>query len=79
MPYNELEYQFVVTPRLKELLAEKDFTQTEISRITGIDQSVISRFDHQSRHADIVLFKLAEALNCNIKDLFTVSRVRVGK
>jgi len=69
----EPKYRLVVTPRLQELLKEQGYSQTEIARKTGIDQSIISRFDQQSRHADVVLFKLAAALDCNIQDLFVIT------
>ncbi|SEO06595.1 Cro/C1-type HTH DNA-binding domain-containing protein [Terribacillus saccharophilus] len=73
MPDIEPKYRLVVTPRLQELLKEQGYSQTEIARKTGIDQSIISRFDQQSRHADVVLFKLAAALDCNIQDLFVIT------
>ncbi|AIF68375.1 hypothetical protein GZ22_18215 (plasmid) [Terribacillus saccharophilus] len=73
MPDIEPKYKLVVTPRLQELLTEHGYSQTEIARKTGIDQSIISRFDQQSRHADVVLFKLAAALDCNIQDLFIIT------
>lgn len=73
MPDIEQKFRLIVTPRLQELLDSEGLTQSEISRRTGIDQSIISRFDQQSRHADVVLFKLAAALDCNIQDLFVIT------
>lgn len=71
--------RLVVTPRLQEILNDMDISQSELAKETGLDQSTISRFDKQSRHADIVLFKLAAALDCNIQDLFTITYEKAGR
>lgn len=73
MPNDDNKQRLVVTPRLQEVLQEKGIRQSELELLTGIEQSLLSRFDKQKRHSDIVLFKLAAALDCNIHDLFIVT------
>lgn len=59
-----------VKPRLNGLLAQREMTQHELARRTGIPQGTISRFDKNERHAASHLFKISKALGVNIEDLF---------
>lgn len=61
-----------VTPRLTEILKEKNITQLQLAEMTGIPQGTISRFDRNERHVDWHLFAIASALNVNVPDLFVI-------
>lgn len=60
----------VVKPKLNQILKERNMTQMELSKISGVPQGSISRFDKNSRHEDSHLFNIAKALDLNINDLF---------
>jgi len=62
----------VVRPRLSELLKERGITQLELSRMSGVPQGTISRFDKNNRHEAAHLFTIARALGVQIEDLFEV-------
>lgn len=62
-----------VKPRLKDVLARKKIKQKELSRITGISESVLSRFDKQIRHDALTKFIIRDALELeSTDDLFEV-------
>lgn len=61
-----------VIPRLGEILKERGMTQVQLSKLTGINQAVISRFDRNKQHQDSHLFVIAKVLNLKIEDLFIV-------
>jgi transcriptional regulator with XRE-family HTH domain len=57
---------------LKRLMAEKKYTQTALSELSGVPQTVISRYARGSSSYDAsYLFALAEALELeSIENLF---------
>lgn len=62
-----------VRPRLKKLLKEKGIKQKELSRLTGIAEPTLSRFDKQNGHEAKTKFILRDALGLNSTDeLFEV-------
>lgn len=63
----------IVTPQLGKILKSRDMTQVEISNLSEVPQSAISRFDKNKQHSDIHLFSIAKALNIRVEDLFDVT------
>lgn len=61
-----------VTPRLREILKERNMTQMQLSELSGVKQATISRFDRNSGCDYITLFQLSKALEISIEELFTV-------
>lgn len=62
-----------VRPRLKEIMEARDIKQRELSLMTGISESVLSRFDKQERHDAMIKFILRDALGLkSTDDLFNV-------
>jgi transcriptional regulator with XRE-family HTH domain len=59
-----------VRPNLMSLLKEKGITQMELSKLSGVPQGSISRFDKNSRHEDEHVFSIADALGVTIDKLF---------
>ncbi|MNW36765.1 helix-turn-helix protein [compost metagenome] len=64
-----------VKPNLIALLKERGMTQQQLSELSGVPQSAISRFDTNKQHSDIHLFSIARALNVKIEDIFVVSEL----
>ena len=67
-----MDSEYIIRPRLNKILKERNLTQVQISKMTGIPQGTISKFDRNKQHMDVHLFSLARALNINIEDLFHV-------
>ncbi|MET3505618.1 helix-turn-helix domain-containing protein [Halalkalibacter oceani] len=67
--------RYIVTPKLNELLKERGMTQVDLSKITGIGQGTISRFDKNKQHKDVHLVTIASALDVKIEDLFYIFEV----
>ncbi|MFE7083734.1 helix-turn-helix domain-containing protein [Priestia megaterium] len=63
---------FTVKPRLNDLMRERGLTQMKLSKMTGVPQSSISRFDRNTQHIDWHLFKIAKALEISVEDLFEI-------
>lgn len=59
-----------VRPNLMPLLKEKGITQMELSKLSGVPQGSISRFDKNTRHEDEHVFSIADALGVTIDKLF---------
>lgn len=64
--------KYNVTPRLGEILKERNMTQLDLVELTGISQSAISRFDRNKQHLDIHLVIISKALNIRMEDLFKI-------
>ncbi|EWH19779.1 MULTISPECIES: helix-turn-helix domain-containing protein [Bacillus] len=62
-----------VRPRLQMILDKKGWSQSELSRRSGVTQATISRFDSAERHYDRHVFAIARALGVNVEDLFEVT------
>lgn len=63
----------IVKPRLSEILKARDMTQMDISMLSKVPQSAISRFDKNTQHSDIHLFSISRALGINVEELFEVT------
>lgn len=63
----------IVKPRLMALLKERGLTQMQLSKISGVPQGSISRFDRNDRHVDAHIFAIAKALDLKVEDLFEVT------
>ncbi|MFD1267586.1 helix-turn-helix domain-containing protein [Paenibacillus motobuensis] len=61
-----------VTPRLNEILKERDITQLQLAAMSGVPQPSISRFDKNTRHEAVHLFAISCALGVSIEELFRV-------
>lgn len=66
---------YTVTPQLRKILADRKMTQLELSEISGIPQSAISRFDTNKQHSDLHLVAISKALQVSIEDLFHIAEV----
>ncbi|WP_255301143.1 helix-turn-helix domain-containing protein [Bacillus sp. Marseille-P3800] len=64
--------------RVLKILKERGMSQSELSRISGIQQPVISRFDKNGLYKIETLFILAKALDLRIEDLFEVTYINEG-
>lgn len=60
----------LVRPNLMPLLKEKGITQMELSKMSGVPQGSISRFDKNFRHDDDHVFSIAESLGVTMDKLF---------
>jgi transcriptional regulator with XRE-family HTH domain len=60
-----------VTPRLSAILKSRGITHAAFAEKVGV-QPTISRFDKMERHDDTNLFRIAQALDLHIKDLFEI-------
>lgn len=59
-----------ISENLKELLAEKGITQTDLSREIHISQSAVSNWLHNKKEPSIEsLWVLADYFNCTIDQL----------
>lgn len=61
-----------VTPRLSTILKERGFTHATFAELVGVPQPTISRFDKMSRHNSTNLFRIAQALDLRIEELFEI-------
>lgn len=61
-----------VKTRIKELLAERGWTQKELEEHTQISQAVLSRMDKNTRYEGWHLVKLARAFDIPMDQLFIV-------
>lgn len=69
-----------ITRRLVELINEKNLTQKDLSMITGLTESTISRYvsgDRIPRGKN--LDKLAKALDTSVEDLMGISNINKEK
>lgn len=56
--------------RLEEVRTARNLTQTELSQLSGVDQSTISLYETHKRQPGLpILHKLAGALKCQVSDL----------
>lgn len=63
---------YEITPRLTEILRERQMTQSFLANKAKIPQAAISRFDKSASHSDIHLIAISRALNITIEELFHV-------
>ncbi|MET1249488.1 helix-turn-helix transcriptional regulator [Sporolactobacillus sp. STCC-11] len=68
------EARVKIRPRLRDLLNDQEMTQKELSLLTGIAPSILSRFDDQKSHKDEHLFLIAEALGRTVEELFKIEK-----
>ena len=55
---------------LRKMRADRDFTQVELAKKTGVTQAAISRYEDGSALPSLdVAVKIAEALRCSVDDL----------
>lgn len=63
---------YIVTPKLMQILKERNLTQLQLAELSGVQQGTISRFDKNKQHMDIHLVMISKALNLQIEDLFEI-------
>lgn len=61
-----------VTPRLSEILEERNLRQKDLAVMAGTTEATISRFSRQSRYEIETLIRISNALELKIEDLFVV-------
>lgn len=63
---------YTVIPILGKILKDRGMTQVELSKLTGIPQGTISKFDRNKQHQDVHLVTIAKVLGLSIEDLFYI-------
>jgi transcriptional regulator with XRE-family HTH domain len=63
----------IVEPQLKNIMSSKGITQKELSIMTGIPQSTISRFDKTDSHKQTHVVIILKTLGIAYEELFKVS------
>lgn len=61
-----------VSPRLSEILTERELRQKDLAEMAGTTEATISRFSRQSRYEIETLVRISRALDLQIEDLFTI-------
>jgi putative transcriptional regulator len=66
-----IEQEYVVNFKLRDMLEEKDWSQRQLSRVSGIRQATIN--DMATNSVTLIrmdnLAKLCQTLECNIEDV----------
>ncbi|CAF1725472.1 hypothetical protein NRS6084_00944 [Bacillus subtilis] len=70
--------KLTVKPRLGELLSKLGWSQSELSRRSGVPQASISRFDHSERHYDWHVASIMKATGAKYEELFEVKETEEG-
>lgn len=70
--------KITITPKLNQILKDRQMTQNELSELTGIPQGTISRFDKNSRFEISYLFTISKALGIGIEDLFEMTQEEIN-
>lgn len=64
--------------KLKEIRKSKNMTQSQLSDISGVSLRMIQYYEQGSKDinkvAGITLYKLAQALKCNVEDLLEIKK-----
>lgn len=63
---------YTVIPILGKILKDRGMTQVELSKLTGIPQGTISKFDRNKQHQDVHLVTISKVLGLSIEDLFYI-------
>lgn len=62
-----MEYEKIFQERIKELRVEKNLSQSELAKLTGLDQSTITRYELGERTPNMFgLIALAEVFEVSI-------------
>ncbi len=64
--------KLTVKPRLGAVLSNLGWSQSELSRRSGVSQSSISRFDNSERHYDWHVASIMKATGAKYEELFEV-------
>lgn len=63
----------ILKNRLQEIRWEKNWSQGQLSRISGVPQSVISVIENNNEIPSLMTaLKLAKALSVSVEDIFTL-------
>jgi DNA-binding Xre family transcriptional regulator len=65
----------IVEPQLKNIMNSKGITQKELSIMTGIPQSTISRFDKTDSHKQVHVVIILKTLEIEYEELFKISYI----
>lgn len=67
-------YEYLTTqPRLYQVLQEIGITEEELAEKAGVPLVAINQFECSYKQVDLILIRIAKALNLNVEDLFEVS------
>lgn len=70
----------MIAENLKRLRLARDWSQSRLARVSGIDVKQISNFECGERAPNIAnLIKLKKALDCSYDDLLTETRTKPTK
>ena len=58
--------------KLEKLLKEKGLVKSDLTSKVGVSSRTIAKISKNEKIANNVLLKIANFLNCNIQDLFTI-------
>lgn len=64
--------KLTVKPRLGAVLSQLNWSQSELSRRSGVPQASISRFDNSERHYDWHVAAIMKATGSKYEELFEV-------
>jgi DNA-binding Xre family transcriptional regulator len=65
--------------RLDQVLQEIGITEEELAEKAGISSVVINQFEGSYNHVDLILVRIARALNLNVEDLFEIKGEEKGE
>lgn len=66
----EKEFYVLAGKRLKEIRADKGITQEELSQKTGIDRTLISKFENTGKKISMFRVKqLLDAMDCSLGNI----------
>jgi len=74
MKQNTVTTRYIATPRLKEIISERDDIQSmdQLADWVGVKRPTISRFDSQGRYDINTLVSVMKVLDVNIDELFDI-------
>ncbi|MGM7724384.1 helix-turn-helix domain-containing protein [Metabacillus sp. Hm71] len=67
---------YKVTPKITEILSERNISQKQLAEMTGLTEATISRFKKQDRFDIATLVAVSRALNLSIEDLFHIEETK---
>ncbi|MDN0190940.1 XRE family transcriptional regulator [Bacillus stercoris] len=70
--------KLTVKPRLGAVLSQLNWSQSELSRRSGVPQASISRFDNSERHYDWHVASIMKTTGAKYEELFEVKETEEG-
>lgn len=70
---SNVKKETMIGQKLRKLRRERDITQSQLSKITGLDQTHISHFETEERQPSLVNFtKVVKGLKCTREELYNL-------